>query len=523
MNYSAYTEESIIKRFMYVSEYKKGISHNIDTFDDALVKAGCFSSKSEITPYSKFDIVKYAKYYCEMDCVTLAQGFKTMRSWIWNVGKVDILNFLTVASFTFTLQVKYGCFEDVCQLGGSARDFIHKCTVGGRCMLNNNQKIHIKDKPIVDFDAVGLYAAAMTRIKGFPIGPPHRIPSFALDYDLLKRSTSQFFVKVHITSIGIPRSFPLLSSINSSGVRVFSNSPGIYYLDDISLSDLIKFQRISFTILDGIYFDEGFNTKIKSFITDITSKRKVFKDQGNPIQYVYKLIANTAFGKCMQKSVDTTDKIVYFSKRYNYICNNYHWIQSTHRLTPKFYHIKQKNSLTDHFNFIHCACVILSTSKSIMNEPMCLAEDLDLFILYQDTDSMHLLKDDLSILSNAFKHKYNLGQFHSDFILEGSVCDVISTEFIGLSKKNYCDVLSSSDSHGNPISGYHVRSKGIGTLPLLHKADSLNISVSELYLRAFNGESFDVDLTCNGTKVNFATTKDFKTKTLFNFFRTFRA
>jgi len=42
-----------------------------------------------------------------------------------------------------------------------------------------------------------------------------------------------------------------------------------------------------------------------------------------------------------------------------------------------------------------------------MNEVMCTAEDNDVEIYYQDTDSMHLNVDDIDTLKNAFRLKYN--------------------------------------------------------------------------------------------------------------------
>lgn len=42
-----------------------------------------------------------------------------------------------------------------------------------------------------------------------------------------------------------------------------------------------------------------------------------------------------------------------------------------------------------------------------MNEVMCLAEDHGIEIYYQDTDSMHIAKDDIPKLSNIFMTKYN--------------------------------------------------------------------------------------------------------------------
>ena len=45
-------------------------------------------------------------------------------------------------------------------------------------------------------------------------------------------------------------------------------------------------------------------------------------------------------------------------------------------------------------------------SKRIMNEVMCLGEDLGINIYYTDTDSMHIDKDGLDRLEIEFQKKY---------------------------------------------------------------------------------------------------------------------
>ena len=45
-------------------------------------------------------------------------------------------------------------------------------------------------------------------------------------------------------------------------------------------------------------------------------------------------------------------------------------------------------------------------SKRIMNEVMCLAEDLGIKILYIDTDSCHTSADKLELLSSEYKKLY---------------------------------------------------------------------------------------------------------------------
>jgi len=63
-------------------------------------------------------------------------------------------------------------------------------------------------------------------------------------------------------------------------------------------------------------------------------------------------------------------------------------------------------TLIDHYNIAQVGVCILSMSKRIMNEVMCLAEDEGVDIYYQDTDSMHLNDCDIDKLSSSFKSRY---------------------------------------------------------------------------------------------------------------------
>eukprot|EP00965_Chrysotila_dentata_P109536 3620655-Pleurochrysis_carterae.AAC.1 len=118
-----------------------------------------------------------------------------------------------------------------------------------------------------------------------------------------------------------------------------------------------------------------------------------------------------------------------------------------------------------------------------MNEAMVLAEDNSLKIMYQDTDSMHVVRKHSAKLASLYKEKYgrdligsgegSYGQFSSDFEFDqawhrgpdgkmervgksvktqGEVC---SHKAIFLGKKSYIDVLK--DEAGNRA--YHVRMK----------------------------------------------------------------
>ena len=83
---------------------------------------------------------------------------------------------------------------------------------------------------------------------------------------------------------------------------------------------------------------------------------------------------------------------------------------------------KQAKSILSHYNYVHCGVEILSMSKRIMNKVFSCADDCDIKIYYQDTDSIHLNYDDVDKIENGYKEKSGselvgeeLGNFHIDF------------------------------------------------------------------------------------------------------------
>lgn len=158
------------------------------------------------------------------------------------------------------------------------------------------------------------------------------------------------------------------------------------------------------------------------------------------------------------------------------------------------------------FNLAHVGVAILSMSKRIMNEVMNTIQDLGKPCYYQDTDSMHILKDDIPAISDAYRTKYNreligknLGQFHNDFELKGANSDVYSNELIILGKKCYMDVLQCVNKDGSIITGEHVRMKGVNKAGMLYQQEKLNTKTNKkIYEELYEGKELDFDLLYGG-------------------------
>jgi hypothetical protein len=64
-----------------------------------------------------------------------------------------------------------------------------------------------------------------------------------------------------------------------------------------------------------------------------------------------------------------------------YVSCNYNNIESITQVGDRYF-IKKIKTIMSHYNYCHCGVIILSMSNRIMNEVMCLAEDLGLNHLF---------------------------------------------------------------------------------------------------------------------------------------------
>ena len=133
---------------------------------------------------------------------------------------------------------------------------------------------------------------------------------------------------------------------------------------------------------------------------------------------------NSAYGKSIQRPIDYKLKYIHEGDALmKYVLKNSNKIIDEYQLEGCNIHaVKTIQQIDSQFNNSLFGIHVLAMSKRIMNEVMCLAFDEGCRIYYQDTDSMHICKSDLSKLESAFKSKYGreligtqLGQFHSDF------------------------------------------------------------------------------------------------------------
>jgi hypothetical protein len=411
------------------------------------------------------DIIEYSKKYCELDVEVLRLGYNKFEEMLKENCNLNIIDFMSSAQLAHTYMLNEGVFDGVVQVSSTPRDYIMKCMVGGRTMCANNQKDIAKGR-IQDFDAVSLYPSAMERLGGYLKGSPKVLSNKTKSF---LDTCDGYFIQIKVNKVNKHYDFPLMSFKNEKGVRIFTNeTQETLYVCKFDLEDLIEFHDIEYEIIDGYYYDEGRNNKLKEVISFVFNERLKMKEKS--ITEIYKLI-KSSYGKLQKaQNYKNQSNIKFMDKNYNY-------------------------------------------SKRIMNEVMCLAEQNKLKLYYQDTDSIHINEKDIKTLEELYNKKYNkkligkgMGQFHSDFdsdIITGNRYynedkkehitinfktkeerqewlnnnkeykpdpEIYAVESIFLGKKCYIDKLCGKDEFGNIVYDYHIRMKGISDSAMKHKA-----------------------------------------------------
>ena len=504
------------------SDYEE-FNKNIDSIDNCRIDE------------NKFDMYKYAEFYCVQDVRILRESFEKLAEGFLNEFGIDAKTKLTTPALAneYFRKMVYEPNGNMYEVGGNVREFMSRAIYGGRCMTAFNCKWH-STKPIYDFDAVSLYPSAMRRlwcVEGKPevlnVSDVDKVYNSMPDY--LKQYNTQngfgaFVVEIRILKANKHYAFPLIVQKTAEGNLNDDNikEPVIMVVDNIALEDLIEFQQIEFQVIKGYVWNGKRDYKIQEVIQKVFDSRLKYKAEKNPLEQLYKLIMNSSYGKTIQKPVDFDLKFLSKwrknenepSKYERYWQKNYNKIIEVPFENDDYAIIKVRSQIDNHFNLSLLGIQVLSMSKRIMNEVMTLAFDIGCHVYYCDTDSNHIECDDLPKLELAFEKKYkrklvgkSMGQFHSDFPTINNHDEIPKAiESIFVMKKLYIDKLQDSTGEID----YMIRGKGL-TQESINYAANRHGGFMELYKKLYEGNEITFNL-CDGQPC-FEFNKDFTVST----------
>lgn len=480
-----------------------------------------------------FDMIEYAKFYCDLDVAILRKGFTQFRRDMRELTGLDVLSYVSLASVSDAYLQSRGCYDGVYLIAGVSRAFIDMCGLGGRVMMARNAPSHyvggtsiapedcgVDFGPLTDLDAVSLYPSAICRMDTVIMGKPIPVPEEEIA-ELNARQVPTLpgwtyaYLQVEILTFGRRLDFPLIYNRGPDAIE-YCNEPATLYAGTYYLQDVLRMHDVtSFRVVRGYKFVEGFNTGIKSVMKGLFERRLRYKDEGNPLQLIIKLLMNSCYGINGLKFIGEKFVIVsppdeegvklkrgqrkkggpirHMERHGAYVVS----METVfNRLVPartKFI-FRQRINWNQHFSRPHVSGCILDASKTIMNRVFWTAHVAGISILYQDTDSLQFPYGAMTLLARSYKELFpdelpligcQMGQFHMDYEMAGEKGLVLGSEAFFIGKKVYFVSLFLASDPTRVAD--HIRTKGVA-------ASALGDDPRDMFWRMSMGERLPVPM-----------------------------
>ena len=291
-----------------------------------------------------------------------------------------------------------------------------------------------KNEELVCLDINSLYPWAIVLLRGYPLGKPKNIPKEDLKSKKFMEYADEYYLKILIKKVRKKLDFPSLTKTGENGERLWINDMEgeEVYIDRISLEELIEHHDIDFECKTGVMFNEGYNDKIGKVVKKLYDLRTKYKKEKNPVQVLYKLMLNTAYGKTIQKPKDSRiisrdntktneDKLIKtFGESIQYISTSE---------KSKMFKAKIRIGILNHWAMPHCGSLVLSQSKRIMNKFLV---EFGKETYYTDTDSMFITETGYQRLKEKYPEAIGdeLGQLKEENHLKGDRVRITKAMFL---------------------------------------------------------------------------------------------
>ena len=489
-----------------------------------------------------FKARNYYVYYLKLDVEIVRQGLLEMDRVLTNdlgaelqgcvVPSLFERNIFTIPGLARAFFIDNGALDDSYQVCGQLKEFTHESFYGGRVISNCVSS----SVPVSYEDACSLYPSAMVEsikeLGGIVRGECKLIQDHEKNIEFL--STVQYYlVRVRVTGMTKKQSCQVGVIPERRDNKVIyhwqwegKEFTGVY--GKIMLEDAIDILGLQYEILEGVYWNTpGPENHTYSTLTkQLYDIRVQYKKSKPALAEVIKLILNSGTYGCLARKPCYTKSVC---KKKNeakqYIANNFDELQ---RWRPISKHITlfERTCIDKNYTSVVTACIVLDTSKKIMNRVFTACSQAGVIIPYSDTDSFVIPQDKLQEVITRYEQNTGLvyqgtklGQFHSDFSIpkgaptNTSQSDVVSTQFYNLGKKLYYHATSTIDSlTGQVFQGYKMSCKGFTKQGMVHfaqqefKQPDERLALQELFKAVDNGAEYEINLfPTRESRINFNT------------------
>ena len=185
----------------------------------------------------------------------------------------------------------------------------------------------------------------------------------------------------------------------------------------------MKFQDVKFNIIRGYYYKGERDYSIQETVKKLFRMRYELQNEKqpdgsikkNPLESIIKLLLNSLYGKSIQKTIKKQKHYKSKSDLNKFCIKNYNKLVRTQELRDDLYEVITRQDIDNQFNLVQLGVNILSTNKRIMNEVMCLANNLNIRTFYQHTVSMHKEFDGYNPVTKKFERNYCLQHLSNEY------------------------------------------------------------------------------------------------------------
>ena len=315
---------------------------------------------------------------------------------------VNIDNYSTLPNMSLSAAFNYGCFDNVYALSGIVKSFAQKCIHGGLIRTLHDGCFEVDDVKCLDINSS--YGTSMATMHGIAQGRPKPF------YKKIPEDTCYAFIQLNVTNIK-----------HDKLGRYGFISEGVNFVDSVLFDEIKRYVDCDIEIINGYYFNKGFNNKINSFSKLLYDLRSI-----ELLNKLGKNMLSSLYGKSLQNSQQFNIRLVPASKIVEFIAENGNFIFDMNKSKrTKVYTVRLLKSSYISFNLPQFGACVLSESRKRINEiiDFCNKEDITIYSI--KTDSFVINSDDIK----KFEQKYKIGRELGEFKIEYEATHVKYTSY----------------------------------------------------------------------------------------------
>lgn len=308
---------------------------------------------------------------------------------------ININDYSTLPKISLATAFNYGCFDDIYCMSGIPKSFASKCIHGGLVKTLYDKCFEVENVKCLDINSS--YGSSMAVMRGIPKGAPKPF------YDKIPDDSNYAFIQVNISNIK-----------NDKLGRYGFIHEGVNFIDSVLYNELLKYVDCDIKIINGYYFNEGFNDKI-----NLLSKILYQLRSDEKLNKLGKNLLSSLYGKSLQNSQQFIIRFVQREKLNEFIATHGNFIyEMTKNKKNDIYTVKLLKSLNLNYNLPHFGVQVLSESRKRMNDIINYCHEQEISIYAIKTDSFVIPNDRLKDFEQKYKLGHELGMFKIEYEAE---------------------------------------------------------------------------------------------------------